>query len=89
MRAWMWHAWEGKQFGRAEFLDMDDRELVNILTRPASSRNPHKPYWPVKLADPDDPPVKDVGIRGLFFIPQRIAAMKTMGFSDEDIEERF
>lgn len=78
-------------FSRERFLDMDDWELLNVLSRPDFHANqPERGYWPVPRSDPDDKGgVKQIGLRGSWFHPKRIKAMKTLGMTDEEIEAGF
>jgi len=70
---------------------MDEWEMTNVIARPDfHAGSSMKDYWPVpRLADPRDPVVGALDHKGVFFHPDRIKAMKALGFSDAEIEERF
>ena len=72
-------------------MDDDDWSMVNAVTRPDFHHdNPERGYWPMPRDDPHNPPIGNaIGPRGVFFNPKRVEAMKRMGFSKEDIEERY
>lgn len=85
------HKFEGN-FTRERFLDMDDWEMMNVLCRPNTFGEHDKSgrYWPIaRMEDPNDPVVGALDHRGVFFHPDRIKAMKALGFTDAEIEERY
>lgn len=78
-------------FSRERFLDMDEWEMTNVLARPDfHDGNLEKGYWPVgRMADPKDPPVKGIGKKGIFYHPDRVKAMKVLGYTDADIDAKY
>lgn len=70
---------------------MDDWELMNVLSRPDFHRgDAARGYWPMpRMADVNDPGVDMASPRSLFYNAKRIEAMRTLGMTDAEIEERF
>jgi hypothetical protein len=76
------------QMNLDEFMDMDDWLMVNAYTRPSSHSDPLKPYMPVPRDDPEDPSRGVIGGKDLWWSTTG-KAMKTMGFSDVEIQQRY
>lgn len=77
-------------FPRERFLDMDDWEATNVLARPNAKGDKSYDYWPVsRMADPLDPSVSAANPKSIFYHPERIKAMKTLGMTDAEIDERY
>lgn len=83
------HKFDG-DFQRQRLLDMDGWEMTNVLCRPSTRADAQQGYWPVgRMADPNDPPVKALDHAGVFFHPDRVKAMRTLGMSDAEIQDHF
>lgn len=88
----LWHNTKGL-VGKDEFLDSyDDWFMVNVVGRPNANVDSKDKHWydPVERHDPLSPKIiaHETGIKNMFMLTTG-KAMRTIGCSDEEIEERF
>lgn len=75
---------------REQWEELDDWYIVNVLFRPSTNEaHPENGYWPVGRMDPDDPTVGDLTFREMFYLPERVRAMKEAGMTPEDMEMKY
>lgn len=87
------HHFSKGRIGKREYLEAyDDWYLLNVACRPNSVTDKNDTrYRPVPRLEPDDHrrvAVHDAGIRQMFMMTTG-RAMRTMGCSEAEIEERF
>lgn len=78
-------------FPRKVFMDLDDWEMNNALGRPDFHKgDAARGYWPMPRTDPNDPVVSgNTGMRGVYFNPARVKALKLLGVTQAEMEQGY
>lgn len=88
MAALLFHRLEGK-YSRDQWLDEDDWWMVNVVCRPdRNAERPERGYYPVPRSGPKGVD-QAISFRELFFLPERVRAMRALGMTDGEMEEAY